>query len=353
MPLTGAQVSRLAKTIGDWWDHNGLDQFASDRLNVNLVNLKADGSLRDRAYTLINELNSKVFPPRDHDLLTALSTAGPNPAIREAATELLRPDFVSLNGTPLGAIMVGRAAFVNRGDLRRALSEFVDPSHNTTHVLIVRGVEPGGKSYTYTFLRHLAASTVGAVSTRLRLSNTAYSPRMFFEQVFRLLGLDLTRLPELTDDPQAARIDSLVAAFTGQVTHLPSAYWLVIDDLNDPAVTREVREAAYALAFAVEESRPRNLWVALLGYNAEVTDPELLYVAQEDARFPSEAHLAEHFRSIAEHSGNPLTEKQALTYAQSLMSGHPVLSKAVMSRLCLVINEMGEKLRRGEPIERS
>jgi hypothetical protein len=351
VPLSGAQAARLAQTIDEQWNHATLELFARDRLDVDLANLKADGSLKERAFALINHVNSVLFPPRDDELLQAL-TEVPNLRLRTVATELLRPDFVSLNGTPLGAIMVGRAAFVDRADLRQALGEFVNPSHNTTHVLIIRGAEPGGKSYTYTFLRHLAVSAVGAHPKRLRLSGTAYTPRTFFEQIFLLLDLDLGRLPRLTDDPQPARIDALVAAFDGQVTNLPRRYWLVIDDLNDPAVTPDIREAAYALAFAVEESRPANLWVALLGYNAEITDPELLYVAQEDARFPSEAHLAEHFRCIAAQSANPLSGRQALAYARSLLSEHPVLSKEAMIRLAPLINAMGEKLRRGEPIER-
>ncbi|MDI6102659.1 hypothetical protein QLQ12_28975 [Actinoplanes sp. NEAU-A12] len=351
MPLNGAQVAHLAQVIDEQWNLATLELFARDRLDVDLANLKPDGSVKERALALINFVNSEEFPPRDEELLRALISV-PNARLRAVATEFLRPSFLSLNGSPLGAIVVGRAAFVDRGDLRQVLDEFVNPNPNTTHVLIIRGAEPGGKSYTYTFLRHLAVSAVGAHPKRLRLSGTAYTPRMFFEQVFRLLDLDLDRLPRLADDPQAARIDALVAAFDGQVTTgLRQRYWLVIDDLNDATVTPEVREAAYALAFQVEESRPENLWVALLGYNAEITDPELLYVAQEDARFPTEDQLAEHFRCMSSWGPNPLTPVEARKYARTLLSEFPHISKEAMTRLSPRIDVLGEKLRRGERIE--
>jgi hypothetical protein len=349
VPLNGAQVTRLAQVIDEQWDVTTLELFARDRLDVNLANLKPGGSLKERAYALINRLNSEVFPPRDEELLHAL-TGVPNARLRTLAAELLRPDYVSLNGTALGAIMVGRAAFVDRADLRQALHEFVHPAHNTTHVLIIRGAEPGGKSYTYTFLRHLAVSTVGAHPRRLRLSGTAYTPPEFFAQVFRLPGMDLDRLPPLTDNPQLARIDALLAAFAGQVTLLEQPFWLVIDDLNDPVVTPEIREAAYALAFTVEETRPAHLWVALLGYNAEITDPELRYVAQDDARFPTAAQFVEHFCALARNSPRPLTDKEALACVEGLLSAYPTISKEAMIRLAPLIDAIGDKLRRGEPI---
>jgi hypothetical protein len=347
VPLSGAQVTRLAQVIGEQWDIATLDMFASDHLDVNLGNLKADGNLKERAFSLINHLNSVEFPPRDEELLRHLSTV-PNKRLRDLAGELLKPDFVSLDGSPLGAIVLGPASFIDRMDLREAVGEFLRPTHNSTRVLIIRGADPGGKSYSFTFLRHLAASIVGAHAKRMRLSGTGYTPREFFEQVFRYLDLDVDRLPKLTDDPQPARIDALLAAFDGQVTRLDQRYWLVIDDLNDATVTPEIREAAYALAFQVEDSRPANLWVTLLGYNAEITDPELLNVAQDDARFPAEEKLVEYLIHLSGLGRKQLSQDEARAYVRTVLSEFPQITKEAMIRISVLIHRLGEKVRRGE-----
>ena len=90
----------------------------------------------------------------------------------------------------------------------------------------------------------------------------------------------------MADEPQLARIHPLINSLMGQVVHLKRRYWLAIDDINDPAVTPPIRDVLYAIACSVEDDRPENLWLALLGYNSLITDSELRWVAQDDARFP-------------------------------------------------------------------
>ena len=216
-------------------------------------------------------------------------------------------------------------------------------------MLVVRGDEPGGKSYTWGLLQHLAFACVGATPQLLELRNAAYTPRQLFEAVFSLLGLDEERLPKLKDDPQLARVESLLVAFKGEVSRMQGErYWLVIDDLNDDTVPPATVDAAFALARAVEQARSDHLWIVLLGYKPPITAPELRFVAQDDARFPSKDFLAEHFQAIAAASVKPLGADEALELAQGLFDKHGAGDKAAMVALTMDAERAGEKLRNGE-----
>src|SRR5688572_14707625 len=197
MPLTAPQIVQLAIEIHQQVDLASLVLLAQD-LGVNLPNLAPDGSVRDRALALITHMSTQL-PPRDNELLEKLRVH-PNPALRNLAIRLLTPTFFSPTGDPHDAILLGRTAFVGREELRAALKkEFTAPSPYSTRVLVVRGDEPGGKSYSWRFLQHLAP-VPGAKAVRLRLERTNYTPHQLFEQVFRLLPLNIARLPALPDD---------------------------------------------------------------------------------------------------------------------------------------------------------
>ena len=344
MPLTPKQVKDLAEQLVQVWDLNHLVLF-SDGLSINFNNLAPGRPLEEQAFRFIHEMNSRV-PPRDGELLEELRLRG-NARLKAVAAELLRPTFYSSTGDAHDAIVLGKTAFVNRANLRQEVRDFTNPSQFTTRVLIVRGDQPCGKSYTWEFLRHLAVSTVGAVPQRLRLKDTRFTPRQIFEQIGLLLLLDRSGLPSMTDEPQLARIDPLINWFKGQVVKLEKPYWLVIDDLNDPSTTPAMREAAYALAYAVEEIKPQNLWVALLGYNVPVTDFELRHIAQEDARFPDAPTVAEYFEIIAKAGPKPLTRNMARQMADILFAKFAKLDKESMIKVTGAIERSGEKLKLG------
>jgi hypothetical protein len=271
-----------------------------------------------------------------------------NAKLKEVANELLKPTFYSPTGDPHDAIVLGRTAFVDRANLRQVVHDFTNPSPFTTRVLIVRGDQPCGKSYSWEFLRHLAVSIVGAVPQRLRLKNTGFTPREIFVQVGLLLDLGLSGLPSMRDEPQLARITPLINWFKGQMVTLQKRYWLVIDDLNDASTTPDLRAAAYALALSIEESKPDNLWIALLGYNEPIIDEDLIYVAQEDAQFPGASFIAEHFEHIANAGPKPLTSVTALRMAKRLCAKFPKLDKESMIKLRVSIENIGEKLKLGQ-----
>jgi hypothetical protein len=108
-----------------------------------------------------------------------------------------------------------------------------------------------------------------------------------------------------------------------------------------------VRETAYALAYAVEDIKPGNLWVALLGYNDVFDESALRYVARDDAEFPSPQYVATHLELISKKSSAPLNSDEATEIASLLFSKYPTLDKEAMMKLTVDVETIGQKLERG------
>ncbi len=346
MILNGAQIIRLAGEIEAQSSLPILEMQALS-IEINLPNIAPGLSLKEAAIKLLGTLNSQMPPKIDQFL--ELLTKGKNARLRDVASELLRPTYYSPNGDVHDAILLGKTVFVARDDLRKCLRQFTNFSISTTRVLVVSGDEPGGKSYSWLFLRHLAAE-FGFSAVTLRLKGTSYTPRQLFEQVYLVLGLNPKDIPKLTDDPQQARIDSFLNAFKGKFNSLTKPYWLVVDDINDPSVTPEIRETLHGIASTVEDLRPENLWVALIGYNTPITptlNPDWREVAVDHAEFPSPEMVAKHFALVAARSEVPLTPERAQEIANLLFSKFPTLDKDAMIQLTALFQSMGEKLQEG------
>ena len=297
MPLTGTDVARLAGTLDAQLDLPGLQLLAAD-LGITLAGVTGGGTIKMQALELISHLNGSM-PPRDRELLEKLRNH-PNAEMKRVAADLLAPTFLSPTGDPHDAVLLGKLAFVARPELRRVIREFTSPTPNSTRVLVVRGEHPGGKSYSFEFLRHLAFSAVGAQAIRVRALGID-SPRELLRRALLQLGLSTATLVDPTDAPQPARaVEALMPSFSGELLKLNARFWLAIDDLNDEKVTRELRESALAMAKSVEELKSQYLWVALLGYNDPITDNELRHIAIEDAEFPSEVVAAEFLEIVAQ-----------------------------------------------------
>lgn len=349
MPLSSAQIHQLAIALDQHSDDGRLELMATD-LGVSWENLtNGITPFRERVATLIRHLNAQL-PPRDAELLDMVRMHG-NADLKAFVTRLMAPDYFSPTGDAHDAILLGRAAFLARRDLRERIRDFTTAvGYYSTRMLVVRGSTPGGKSYTWEYLKHLAFASVGAqpIRHRLRDEGETYTPRHLFGDVFRLLDLDVSALPPLADAPQLARIEALLAAFKGKIVGLRRRYWLVIDDLNEPTVTPAVREAAFAMAQAAEELKSQYLWIALLGYNEAIADPELRFIAQDDADYPTAAFVAEYLQVLSDTSGNPLQGERATEIANLLFQKYQILDKAAMIELTTTFERMGEKLRLGQ-----
>jgi hypothetical protein len=351
MPLNAHQIDGLANAIEADWSVAGLTMFAWDFWQIDPGNLAPNARLKVQARTFIHELNSRL-PPADRDLLVKMRDHSGVPALATIATSLLDPPYLSPTQDPHDAIVLGRAAFVDRSTLRNNLREFTNPSPTTTRVLIIRGDQPCGKSYSWWFLRHLAKASLGADATRVQLAEMSFTrPKELMEEVFLKLGLELGQLPPMADEPQLARVTPLISSFIHQARRMRDRYWLVIDDLNDPRVDPAIRDAAYAIACSVEKEGPENLWVILIGYNAAITDEDLRWIKLDDARFPDAQLLAQHFEYIAAAVCCPITAEQARAYADDILGAVSRPTKAEMISLTKIIESVGERLRLGQNVD--
>jgi hypothetical protein len=120
----------------------------------------------------------------------------------------------------------------------------------------------------------------------------------------------------------------------------------VIDDLNYPIVTPAVLETVRELAFRVEDEKPRNLWLILLGYNSPITDPDFR-PAEESAQFPDASSVARHFEWVAAPV-KPLTSQNAREIADVLFGAFPQLTKEAMQKLAGAILATDLKLHLGK-----
>lgn len=345
MFLTGADVHEVASAVNNQMDAARFELILTD-FGLNPNDFPA-AQLLVRVTQVFEKLR-RAMPPRDGDLLAFLYQRGNN-ALRATIDQVRTPSYYPAPD-PHRAILLGRLVFVDRDGLRVRTRAFTQANAHSTHVLVVRGEEPGGKSYSWEYLRHLACCAAGAQALRLRLRRTAYTPREFMEQVYRLLLLDPATLPGRPDEPQLAKIDPLMNAFKGRLNTLDTRFWLVVDDLNDPGVAPIIRDTAFALAQAVEEQKSEKLWLALLGYNDPITDPDLRHIVMDEAAFPTLGSVAHFLAEMAGLGGTALLPKHALETAQVLFGKNPPVHRQAMEALTREIEAVGEKLRSGHQL---
>ncbi|RSS79098.1 AAA family ATPase [Streptomyces sp. WAC06614] len=168
----------------------------------------------------------------------------------------------------------GAEVFLDRADLRRSIREFIDDPDKT--VLVVDGEPDSGRSYTYSFIRHLGVHC-GFRPVRVTLDRTSTA-----EQVVQ-------RLAEFVADPHAAApaapplnptrlndplpsIDDAVHRIVSQATAATEQFWLVLDECDKLDVTSDVWDCIGKLALAVYEHAPVRRRAAprlvLLGYSS-------------------------------------------------------------------------------------
>ncbi|WP_236245718.1 hypothetical protein [Streptomyces sp. CC210A] len=167
----------------------------------------------------------------------------------------------------------GTEVFLDREGLRENLRSFIGDAH--TAVLVVDGEPDSGRSYTYTFLRHLAQHH-GFRPARVVLDQTSTAGRV------------VRRLAAFVTDPRAGAPPLPVPAGSGLNDPLPSlddtvhevvrratgsedVFWFVLDDCDrlDPAsdvweLIGQLARAVYAFEGTHREQAPR---LVLLGYS--------------------------------------------------------------------------------------
>ena len=171
--LNGEEVSWLANELDQAWTVDKLSVFLSDELDIDFTKLAPGLGLKERVVELVKVL-TKDLPMRDREFLEKLEAVG-NAQLKNAARKLLQPSYLSPTKDPLDAILLGAEAFV---DQRRS-EEGTAQVHEPLAVHHARADHPGGrpcgKSYSWSFLRHLAWASVGATAIPVPLCRTGYT----------------------------------------------------------------------------------------------------------------------------------------------------------------------------------
>ncbi|MFN2141835.1 MAG: hypothetical protein ACK2U5_15210 [Candidatus Promineifilaceae bacterium] len=346
MSLRPKQINDLVDAFSAW-SLPRLREFAQ-LLDYDLAKEAPNcANIRLCARAFISAMNA-ARPPRDREMLELLQTEG-NAALRNLATLLLEPDYVpTVENDFYSAISLGETAFIGRDGLRREIRNFTNEGVYSTRVLVVSGSDPCGKSYTYCYLKHLADKVGAEFADPLNVRQRNPTTREFFEAVGRKLRLNMkeTDFPEAEDDPQEAKVWPYSDWLDGQIDTLEEPRWLTIDELNHPEVGRPALEAAFELA-RLAESKQKNLWVALLGYNDPTVAATLKQAVKEQPRFPNAAEVVTYFKRMAQEGQLQLQAGEALGWAQALFPAGATIDKEFMENTIREIERQGNNLARG------
>lgn len=348
MKLLPNQIRLLVDQIHLYWNPDKLNLFASD-MGVNLFNEVQPGNMRAITYEFISGLNSEQ-PPRIGQMLTLLAE-DPNQALAGAAKRLNKRPYESPTGDEHDAVLLGDLAFIGRPELRDILRDFSYADNFSVRMLVLRGGEPCGKTYSWWFIDHLAKQA-GANIQRIRLKDADYTPRELFKALRVQFELSKYGFPKLKDDPQESKIHPYITWLKGKLSSLDRHCWLVIDDLNHPNVRPSTREAAYAIGKLAQVNKG-NLWVVLVGYNEAITERELRKRKEETPQFPSEEAVAEFLQFVATLGPRPLTAERARQIAKAAYQKQRQECedlkdiKESMERLTPYIEDIAEQLKAG------
>ncbi|MFJ3921878.1 AAA family ATPase [Streptomyces sp. NPDC090022] len=166
----------------------------------------------------------------------------------------------------------GSEVFLDRAELRKRIQEFHEDPDKT--VLLVDGEPDSGRSYTYTFLRHLGLHcSFHPVRVSLNQASTGE------EIVRRLAGFlaDSAGIPPLNptqlNDPLPS-IDDAVHDIVRRATAARERFWLVIDECDRADVNSDVWDCIGKLAQAIYDHTPVRRDAAprlvLLGYSTSM-----------------------------------------------------------------------------------
>ncbi|CAL9310790.1 hypothetical protein [Streptomyces sp. SudanB25_2051] len=152
-------------------------------------------------------------------------------------------------------VLRGAEVFLDREDLRETLRAFVADSDKS--VLLVDGEPYSGRSYTYTFIRHIAQHQ------GFRPARVLLGPTMTATKVVRRLAAFVSDpragvvppVPTDLDDPLPA-LDEAVHWVVLQATAAEDRYWFVLDDCDRLDPGSDVWDLISQLALALYEHAP-------------------------------------------------------------------------------------------------
>ncbi|MFV2121611.1 hypothetical protein ACE14D_25515 [Streptomyces sp. Act-28] len=163
----------------------------------------------------------------------------------------------------------GAEVFLDRDDLRETLRAFVADGHKS--VLLVDGEPHSGRSYTYTFIRHLAQHR-GFRPARVLLDPTTTATRVVRRLAAFVSDPRAGVVPPVAtdlDDPLPA-LEEAVHWLVLQATGAEDVFWFVLDDCDRLDPGSDVWDLISRLALTIYEYEPvrraRAPRLVLLGY---------------------------------------------------------------------------------------
>lgn len=224
--------------------------------------------------------------------------------------ELRRSERNPYRSTLLGG---GAEVFMDRAELRRSVRELVDDPRRM--VLLVDGAPDSGRSYTFSYIRHLAQHCE-FTPVRVVLSRTSTAVEVLQQLATWVVPETIahrTGPPPLNaiqlNDPQA-RLQNDANSVVRWATASEDRFWLVFDECDKLDVNSDVWDCIGKLAQAIydnarPESAPR---LVLLGYSPSM--PHLphevrKYQSWDTARVVEETDLRCFFRELFTGSPEP------------------------------------------------
>ncbi len=216
----------------------------------------------------------------------------------------------------------GRRPFINRSDLRQRLQELLDESYP---VLIIRGPEKCGKSFSYKLLEQVTPPGVQPLHIDFSSPGSGRRARDLMEVLCSRMGIP--------PKPATARRTTDVRHASELVNDLVGKYAaeprprrvLVIDGLNRVDLAKDVNHVVARLIAEVSNNQLPGIQLVLVGY-ADTFDQQFQpVVLVEDVASITPTHVAQFYTKLGEADGQPLSDEAVQGLVTRALAAAPPL----------------------------
>ncbi|WP_328972688.1 AAA family ATPase [Streptomyces sp. NBC_00239] len=323
MPLTEPQWDIVTEWVGSYLlnnidPHSTLRAYGFDETFIKSVSLTWRSG--ENAVEVVTAITRKKPKIRDQFLLvdtlirhTKVGMLAETEPMAREFREILQKDLEQKSSEDhyLSTVLGGAEVFIDRAELRKSVRKLVDDPRGM--VLLVDGAPDSGRSYTFSYIRHLAQHCE-FTPVRVVLSRTSTAAEVLQELATWVApdttdhrtGLATLNATQL-NDPQA-RLQNDANSVVRWATASEERFWLVFDECDRLDVNSDVWDCIGKLARAIygnarPESAPR---LVLLGYS------------------PSMPHLPHEIRNYqCWDTARVLEEKDLRGFFNELFTGSP------------------------------
>lgn len=251
------------------------------------------------------------------------------PTLAEKLTLLDQPAVLAV--LPAGAVgnkydlyllNPGRRPFINRSDLRQRLKELLEEDYP---VLIIRGPENSGKSFSYKLLEQVTPPGVQPLHVDFSSPGSGRRARDLMEVLCARMGIEpRPSAGRRTTDVRHANelVDDLVGKYNAEPRR-PRV--VVIDGLNRIDLAKDVSHLVARLIAEVSNRQLPGIQLVLVGYSETFDQQFKPVVLVEDVAGITPTHLAQFFTKLGEADGRPLSEDAVQGLVTRAMRDSPPL----------------------------